>query len=183
MFNFVTVDGYFAGLDGNIDWHPVHEEFSKFSVEFLAQCDIALFGRVTYDLFAGYWPMAESDVSLSAEDRLIAKALNEMQKVVVTHNALNSDWSNTEVWQGLNSDIVNELKRQAGKNIVIYGSGTIVKQLTDMGLIDEYRIIVVPVILGGGKSLFAGNEQMQLKLIDTKTFSSGSVLLGYGRDI
>lgn len=179
MFNFVTADGYFAGVDGNIDWHPVDEEFNSFAVEFIGQCDTALFGRTTYDLFASFWPTAADDAGLDPEDHSIARALNEMRKIVITHNELDSDWENSEAWHDLNADSITELKQQDGKNIVVYGSGTIVKQLTDLGLIDEYQIIIAPVVIGGGKSLFEGNKPTQLTLTDTKIFKSGNVLLNY----
>lgn len=179
MFNFVTVDGYFAGTDGNIDWHPVDDEFNAFGADFISQCDTALFGRVTYDLFAGFWPTAASRADSSADDRSIAQSLNDMRKIVVTHNKLDTDWQHTDIWQDVEANKVKELKQQDGKNIVIYGSGTIVKQLTELGLIDEYQMIVAPVILGGGKSLFAGNSQKKLRLTGTKTFKAGNVLLKY----
>lgn len=183
MFNFVTADGYFAGLDGNIDWHPVDDEFNSFAVDFISQCDTALFGRTTYDLFAGFWPTAANDDGLTSEDRSIAGALNRMQKIVVTHTEFEPTWEHSEVWQDLNAQKIQELRQQEGKNIVIYGSGTIVKQLTELGLIDEYQIIIAPVILGGGKSLFEGNSQKQLKLTEAKTFNSGNVLLNYNTHV
>jgi dihydrofolate reductase len=179
MFNLVTLDGYFAGSDGNIDWHIVDKEFNSFAVGNIDQCDTAIFGRVTYDLFAGFWPNAVNDASMDADDHTIARGLTEMRKIVITHRELSSQWQNTEMWQDLDAAKINELKQQAGKNIVIFGSGTIVKQLTDLGLIDEYQIMIVPVILGSGKSLFEGNEQKKLKLTRTKVFSSGNVLLNY----
>jgi len=179
MFNFVTADGYFAGVDGNIDWHPVDDEFNSFAVDFINQCDTALFGRTTYDLFAGFWPTAGNSADLTSEDHSIARSLNAMRKIVVTHNELDLTWEHSEVWQDLDTEKIKELKQQNGKNIVIYGSGTVVKQLTELSLIDEYQMIIAPVILGGGKSLFEGNSQKQLTLIETKTFSSGNVLLNY----
>ncbi len=179
MFNFVTLDGYFAGSDGNIDWHPVDDEFNLFAADFISQCDTALFGRTTYDLFAGFWPTVLSNANASPDDRSIAQSLNNMRKIVVSHNQSNTDWKNTETWQSLSVDKIKELKRQDGKNIVIYGSGTIVKQLTDLGLIDEYQIIVAPVILGSGKSLFDGSNQKMLKLTGIKMFNAGNVLLTY----
>jgi dihydrofolate reductase len=179
MFNFVTVDGYFSGADGNIDWHPVDDEFNAFAVDFISQCDTALFGRVTYDLFASFWPTAVSDASLTADDHTIAKALNDMRKIVITHDKLDSDWQHSEAWQDLDAGKIQELKQEDGKDIVIYGSGTIVKQLTDLGLIDEYQMIVAPVILGGGRSLFEGDQRKQLTLTGTKVFSKGNVLLSY----
>jgi dihydrofolate reductase len=179
MFNFVTVDGYYAGSDGNIDWHPVDDEFNSFAVDFIDKCDTALFGRVTYDLFAGFWPTAASNPNFTSDDHTIANALNSMRKIVVTHNPLDSDWQNTETWLDVDAGKIKELKQQDGKNIVIYGSGTIVKQLTELGLIDEYHIIIAPVILGSGKSLFKGNAQKQLELTETKAFTAGNVLLTY----
>lgn len=121
MFNFVTADGYFAGTDGNIDWHPVDDEFDTFAAELIQQFDGALFGRVTYDLFAGFWPKAAHNESLSPQDRAIGQALTVMQKVVLTHGELEPDWENTEVWHDLSAEAVQKLKQQQGKDIVIYG--------------------------------------------------------------
>lgn len=179
MYNMVTLDGYFAGSDGNIDWHMVDDEFNKFATELIVTIDTALFGRVTYDLFEGYWPKVAEDTSQSPEDNQIAHALNNMRKIVVTHNELKSDWQNSEAWHDIGADRINELKNQDGKNIVIYGSGTITRQLTELGLIDEYQLIVAPVLLGSGKTLFEGNSQRQLELTGTRVFDSGNVLLKY----
>jgi dihydrofolate reductase len=178
MFNMVTVDGYFAGADGNIDWHQVDDEFNSFAANFIIQCDTAIFGRVTYDLFAGFWPTATNENS-TPENHTIAQTLNSMRKIVITHKELSSDWGHTEAWKDIDTGKIKELKKHDGKNIVIYGSGTIVQQLTKMGLIDEYHFMVAPVILGGGKSLFEGSGQKQLKLSESKEFSSGNVLLKY----
>lgn len=180
MFNFVTIDGYFAGADDTIDWHPVDDEFNSFAVDFINQCDTALFGRTTYDLFASFWSTATSDSNLTTEDHSIARSLTDMRKIVITHNELNTDWEHSETWQGIDADRIQELKQQDGKNIVIYGSGTIVRQLTELNLIDEYQVIIAPVILGSGKLLFEGNSQKHLELVGTKIFSAGNVLLKYG---
>lgn len=182
MFNFVTVDGYFAGADGNIDWHPVDDEFNKFAVDFISKCDTVLFGRTTYDLFADFWPTEKSDDTWTPEDHSISKSLSKMRKIVFTHDNLKPDWENTEVWNDIDVSKIKELKQQDGKNIVIYGSGTIVQQLTELGLIDEYHLIIAPVILGDGKSLFKGNQRKKLKLMSTKTFSNDNVLLCYGME-
>lgn len=179
MFNMISIDGYFAGAGGNIDWHQVDNEFNVFAADFINKCDTAVFGRITYDLFAGFWPTATSNTS-TPENRLIAQTLNSMRKIVITHNKLGTNWEHSETWQDIKIDKIRELKQQDGKNIVIYGSGTIVKQLTDLGLIDEYHLIIAPVILGGGKTLFEGNSQKQLELIEAKTFTAGNVLLKYG---
>lgn len=112
MFNFVTVDGYFAGTDGNIDWHPVDDEFNAFAVDFINKCDTVLFGRTTYDLFASFWPTATSDTSLTSEDHSIARALNMMRKIVITHNELDTEWEHTEMWQDITAEKIQELKQQ-----------------------------------------------------------------------
>lgn len=179
MFNFVSMDGYFAGVDGDITWHPVDKEFDSFAGEFITQFDAALFGRITYDLFADYWPTAVDDPNTSPEDRAIAKALNDMTKIVVSSTEPKTGWQGTEWWPDITAQKVTELKQQDGKNIVIYGSGTIVKQLTDIGVIDEYHVIVGPLVLGAGKLLFEGVQPRQLELMNTKTFASGNVLLSY----
>jgi dihydrofolate reductase len=182
MFNLVSVDGFFAGTDGNIDWHVVDDEFNKAAVEMIQRFDTILFGRVTYQLFESYWPNAAKDPATSTEDRIIANKINEMAKMVFSKTLDRVTWANAQLLHELVPQEIDKMKHQQGRDIVIYGSGTIVQQLTKLGLLDEYQLLVNPVILGNGKPLFKDvHGTLNLKLLSTKQFRSGNVLLTYQR--
>jgi dihydrofolate reductase len=179
MFNFVSLDGFYAGEGDDISWHTVDAEFDNFSAELIKRFDAVIFGRITYDLFAGFWPKVVDDPKAGQADRTIAKALDDMTKIVFSHGGLQPEWKGTEVHNEIDPEFIKKLKEQPGKDIVIYGSGTIVRQLTDLGLIDEYKVIIAPVILGKGKQLFNGAHQANLTHIETRDFRGGNVLLTY----
>lgn len=180
MVNLVSVDGFFAGSDGNLDWHVVDDEFNRAAVEMIMRFDTILFGRVTYQLFEGYWPKAATDPSTSKEDRIIASKMNEMAKAVFSRTLPDVGWENSKLIKGDIAEEVPKLTQQPGKDIVIYGSGTIVRQLTNLSLIDEYQLMVNPVILGEGKPLFQNTQNMlDLKLASSRVFESGNILLTY----
>jgi dihydrofolate reductase len=180
MFNMVSVDGYFAGEDGNIDWHVVDDEFNKYAVETLKNIDTILFGRLTYQLFESFWPIALKDPKTGQEDRVIAQAIDDATKIVFSTTLDQVTWNNSKLCNYIVPEDIEKLKQKDGKDIVIYGSGMIVRELTNLGLIDEYRFMVAPVILGKGKSLFENVNKKNLKLAETREFkSSGNVLLSY----
>ncbi len=170
----VTVDGYFAGLAGELDWFVWDDALREVSVRLLRSIDTILFGRVTYEMMAAYWPTATN------EDPEIAEAMNRLAKIVFSRTLKQADWNNTRVVPSLVPGDIRWLKGQPGKDMAIYGSGKLVSSLARDGLIDEYRLIVNPVILGMGKSLFTGLEQkLPLKLLDAEPLGSGNVLLRY----
>ena len=176
----LSLDGFFAGPNGEIDWHTVDEEFNQYAIDLLNTVDTILFGRKTYQLFESYWPAAATNPSTSKSDLEIARDINNMTKIVFSRTLDRVEWKNARLLKEIIPEVVDEMKQQPGKDIVIYGSGSIVSLLMNLGLIDEYRIIVNPVILGNGKPLFKGlRDRLNLKLLRTKTFSSGNVLLCY----
>jgi dihydrofolate reductase len=179
MFNLVSLDGFFAGQNGEIDWHNVDEEFNQAAVEMIGQFDTILFGRVTYELFEGYWPNAALDPMTSKEDRIIAGKINEMTKIVFSKTLKKVTWNNSRLIHDNIEAEVRTLKQEKGRDMVIYGSGTIVQQLSHAGLIDEYQFMVNPVVLGNGKALF--KDMIRLKLVRTRPFKGGNVLLVYER--
>jgi dihydrofolate reductase len=180
MFNLVTLDGFFAGVDGNIDWHNVDDEFNKFAIKQTSEFGTILFGRTTYELFESYWPKALIDPKTSKDDLKIAKIIDEVEKIVFSKNLKEVTWKNSKLFRKIDIEEVRKLKRQKGKDMAIFGSGTIVQQFTNLGLIDEYRLMVNPVILGKGKPLFKDLRDMQsLKLLKTRTFKNGNILLFY----
>jgi len=180
MFNLVTLDGLFCGPNGEIDWHNVDDEFNQFAIEQTSKFDTIIFGRITYQLFEDFWPKAALDPKTSKADLKIANMIIEMNKIVFSRTLKQVEWKNTKLFNRINPEVIVRLKKQAGRDIVIFGSGTIVQTFVNLGLIDEYRVLINPVILGRGKPLFKGiNDKINLKLLKTRTFSNGNILLVY----
>jgi dihydrofolate reductase len=172
----VSLEGYFARPDGSLDWHVVDDEFNTFARKQLDEMDTLLFGRVTYEGMASYW----STEAAMTDDPEIAAEMNSLPKIVFSRTLKTVDWSNSRLARGDLAEEIMRLKAQAGKDMVIFGSGEIVSTLTSLGLIDEYRLFVCPVVLGSGKSLFAGlSDTLNLELLGAQPFASGVVLLCY----
>jgi dihydrofolate reductase len=172
----ITLDGYFARPDGELDWFFWNEEMEKTAIDLISTVDTLLFGRVTYELMASYWPSA----SAPAENPIIVEKMNNLPKIVFSKTLEKIEWKNTKQIKEINKEEILKIKEQPGRNMVIYGSGSLVSVFMNLGLIDEYYIFVNPVVLGRGKPLFKGlNNQENLKLIETKPFSNGVVLLHY----
>jgi dihydrofolate reductase len=172
----ITVDGFFEGPDQELDWHVVDKEFIDYAIDLLDSVDAILFGRVTYQMMAAYWPTPAA----IEDDPIVAERMNNLPKIVFSPTLEEVEWQNSRLVKGNIAEEVEKLKHQPGKDMVIFGSSDLAVALTKLGLIDEYRIIVNPVVLGSGKTLFKGiNDRLKLKLLDVRTFSSGSVLLRY----
>ena len=178
MFNRVSVDGFFAGPKGEIDWFVMDNEVDKATHEMM-QPDTVLLGRVTYELLESYWPNVANDPGVSEEVRTIGNELNQMTKLVFSKTLNKVTWENSKLVKGNIIEEVRKLKQGEGADIVIFGSGTIVQQLSDEGLIDEYLFAVTPVILGTGKPLFKDIKKLNLELLKARNFKSGNVLLHY----
>lgn len=180
MFNMISVDGFFAGEDGNIDWHVADDEFNTFAVEFNKNVDAVLFGRTTYQLFEGFWPGALRAPETSKDDRIIAQIIEDAEKHVFSTTLESVSWNNSVLHRAFDPKFIQQLKEKEGGDIVIWGSGTICSQLAKENLIDEYVFMINPVILGKGKSLFKDlTENMQLQRKDLRQFSSGNILVTY----
>jgi len=174
--NYVTLDGFFAGPDGELDWFVWDDQMAQYSRDLLGSIDAMLFGRVTYELMAGYWPAATA----AAEDPIITDAMNNSPKIVFSRTLAKADWNNTRLVKEIDRDQILKMKQQPGKDMVIFGSGSIVSAFARLGLIDDYRLLVNPVILGRGKPLFKDiAERINLKLLETRMFDSGVALLRY----
>jgi dihydrofolate reductase len=174
-FLVVTVDGYYEGPNQQfIDWPTVDEEFDEFSVGQLDEVDTLVFGRITYEMMAAYWPTPAAD----DDDPRVAERMNSLAKVVVSRTLDKTEWANTRLIS--DTEDVRALKQQPGKDIAILASSDLTVSLLQMGLVDELRIMVSPLVLGAGKSVFrnAGNR-ISLKLLRSRPFNSGNVLLYY----
>lgn len=176
LFNLVTLDGFFEGPDHDISWHNVDEEFNEFAIQQLGELGGLLFGRVTYELMAGYWPTPGA----IRDDPEVSARMNSLSKVVFSRTLEKADWNNTRL---IKENIIEEtasLKKQPGKDLAIFGSSDLAVSLIPHGLIDEFRIMVNPVVLGRGKPLFQGlKDKLKLRLLKTRTFRSGTAMLYY----
>ena len=179
---WMTLDGYIAGLNGEMDWigEIYDEAMGRYETDLVSQADTLLLGRVTYQSFAGSWPSVPDNPNATEGEKIYARILNAMRKVVVSRTLESVDWNNSTLMKEVMPEEIERLKQEPGRDIVIYGSASLVRALTNLGLIDEYQILVHPVILGAGKPLFQDIEdRVKLQLVSSKTHSSGVVLLTY----
>lgn len=182
VFNHVTVDGFFAGPQGEIDWFKLikkDEEYEKYTREGSKSAGGLMFGHTTYEMMKSYWPTPEAIKNQPS----MADVVNNTWKLVFSKTLQSVEegphWKNIKLFHDINPKEIVKLKEWAGKDITILGSGTIVQQLANLGLIDEYQLVIVPVILGAGKYLFKDVKKMNLKLLEARTFKNGIVFLRY----
>jgi dihydrofolate reductase len=172
--NMISLDGFIAGPNGEIDWFVWDKELERYTVETMGKVDMIMFGRVTYEIMASYWPNA------TADSPYIKERMNSLPKIVFSRTLNKVEWNNSTLVTDIDPERILRMKKMSGKNIVILGSGSIVSEMTQLGLIDEFRMIVNPVILGEGKQMFKGiDERQKLKLIDTRQLGSGVAILTY----
>ena len=176
FFMMVTLDGFFEGPNHSIEWHNVDEEFNTFANAQLDSVGTLLFGRVTYELMAAYWPTP----SAAKDDPEIAEKMNRMPKIVFSRTLKNAAWQNTRLVKENIAEEISKLKAEPGKDLILFGSSDLAVTLIQSGLIDEFRIMLNPVVLGKGTALFNGiRESLNLRLLKTQAFQSGNVLLYY----
>jgi dihydrofolate reductase len=180
-FTNISVDGYFAGPNSEIDWFKNNDDKDKeFTIELAKRSATLIFGHTTYERMAGYWPTPYA----VKNDPVVAGVMNSAPKIVFSKTLKpvkdGPVWKNVKVLHEIKREEIVKLKEQGGGDFAILGSGAIVQQLANLGLIDEFQLLVHPVILGAGKYLFKSVNRMNLKLLDTRTFGSGKVFLKYG---
>lgn len=177
----VSLDGFMEGPDGAMDWiHTESKEDWAETFRLVADADTVVLGRGMYPGYAGYWRGVLAEPAKHSQDEVkYARWADETRHIVFSRELQNVDWSNTEIMRDAARDIPL-LKREAGKNIIVYGGASFAGSLIDQGLVDDYHIVVHPVALGGGKPLFNKLSQRRaLKLKDAKALASGSVWLSY----
>lgn len=179
VFNHVTLDGYFAGLNGDISWFrdDVRDaEFNEFAIENINLAGTLLFGRVTYELMASYWQTKDA----VHNHPVVAERMNCLPKIVFSKTLDNVTWNNTKLFRDGILTSLQRMKEGPGKPITILGSGNIVSQLAQARLVDEYQLVVNPIAIGQGKTMFEGiRHTLPLRLIKTRAFRNGNVLLCY----
>ena len=177
VFNNITLDGYFTDTQQSMSWAHNHDaEWTQFSSENASGDSELLFGRVTYDMMRSFWPTPQARASLPA----IAEHMNSARKVVFSRTLTEASWQNSQLVKGELTAEVRQLKQTAGPDLVLMGSGSIVAQLAEARLIDSFQLVVHPLAIGGGRSLFEGiGRQVELKLEKTRTFQNGNVVIWY----
>ena len=177
---WVTLDGFIAGPNEEMDWVMVDDKMGKYEDDLVSAADTLILGRVTYQSFAGAWPYVPESSSASEGEKEYARKLNAMRKIVFSRTLEKAEWNNSSLEKEVLPEEIAKMKQEPGKDMVIYGSASIVQAFTNAGLIDEYQILVHPVVLGSGKPLFTNiKDRVHLKLVKSETFPSGVVLLQY----
>jgi dihydrofolate reductase len=176
FFMLTSLDGYFEGPGHEIDWHNTDEEFQEFAIEQTGQAGMLLFGRVTYEMMASYWPTKQAIES----DPIVAHMMNTLPKIVFSRTLSKADWQNTHLVKTDFAKEISTLKEQPGKDLCILGSSDLAVSFLEAGLLDEIRILLNPIILGAGKPVFKGiQDRFKLKLLKTRIFKNGNILLYY----
>jgi len=178
----ISLDGFTAGPNDELDW-PTHDaEAWDLLFEDFHKVDTVLMGRINYEGFHYYWPPVANDVYSPTTDRAFARWFDEMPKVVFSHTLDRVEWKNARIAQADCAAEIAQLKAQPGKDLLIMNSTRLAHSLMTLGLIDEYWITVHPVAIGCGRPLFIDlQEQMRLKLLDSRRCQSGTIFLRYER--
>ena len=181
---FLTLDGSFEGPNKELDWHVWDDEMEEYMSDLLNNVDTILLGRVAYQLLAEYWPTAIPKTTMprnpGEEHPFIFEKMNTLSKIILSKTLDKVEWKNsTLIKENVKAEILR-LKHQPGKDLVLFGGANIASTLLRLGLIDEYRIILNPVILSSGNPFFKDiRDKLSLKLLGTKVFDCGNVLLYY----
>ena len=181
-FEHMTLDGYVSSGKGmGFEWtnRAYDEELSAYAQHIQEDFDLPVYGRETYLGMSGYWstqPTAES----TPVEREHAEWVNAVDKIVVSTTLESADWNNTRLVRGNLAEEFGNLKEQAGGTIAIYASPKLVHSFLDLGLIDEFRIVLHPVVIGGGTPLFPARTELDLRLEESRSFAAGATYLRYG---
>jgi dihydrofolate reductase len=178
VFNNVTLDGYFTGKNGDLSWAKgrTDPELNAFVADNAKSGGLLLLGRVTYELMSSYWPTPQA----RQNEPVVAERMNALPKVVFSRTLATASWSNTKLVKGDMAAEIRRMKSEPGEGMTILGSGSVVSQLAHEGLIDEYQMLLNPVVLGEGRTMFHGiKKNLTLRLTKTRTFGNGTVFLCY----
>ena len=177
VFNFMTLNGYFKGPNDDTSWHQHgNEEEGEFAAEGAQSDSILLFGRKTYDMMASFWPTPMAAKNMPE----VADGMNKSEKIVFSKTLKNATWNNTRIIKNNIVEETKKLKSSSPKNMTILGSGSILTQLAEAGLVDTYMFMLDPLALGDGTPIFKGiGLKLELKLTETRSFKSGRLLLTY----
>lgn len=179
VFNNVSLDGYFADTNSDMSWAYQDADDAEWNAWVAGNAKgggALLFGRKTYEMMAGWWPAPAAAAAMPD----VARQMNALPKVVFSRTLSQASWQNTRLIGDDLVTAVRKLKAEAADDMVILGSGSIIAQLTQAGLIDEYQLVINPLVLGAGKSMFAGvTPSVKLELVDQRRFANGRLVLSY----
>jgi dihydrofolate reductase len=175
-FIFTSLDGFYEGPNGELDWSNVDAEFNDFAVGQLDEADLLGFGRATYEHMAAYWPTEQA----KANDPAITSRMNDKSKLVFSRTLADASWSGTTVVRGEATEHMPTIKAAAGKELLVIGSAHLTASLAQAGVLDELRVMVCPIVLGQGRSLFEDlKDRVSLTLLRVRRFESGNLVLTY----
>jgi len=182
----MSFDGFIEDENHELDWHFADEEFEIYLNDVLASLDTMIFGRKAFELLAQYWPTAEDDPSLAPNHASLehhfaaARMMNRKQKIAISNSLKTTGWENSTIVGGDVAGKIGALKQTPGKDIALFAGADLANSFMKLGLIDEYRVIVNPILLGGGTPLFQGGyARTRLHLLEARRFGSGAMLLRY----
>lgn len=179
-FMHISLDGFVAGLNGEMDWIKVDDEIFDFVGQRISKTDAALYGRVTYEMMENYWPTAADQPNASKHDIEHSKWYSKAGKIVLSKTITEAGLNNTTIISDHISDRINEIKQSSGEEILLFGSPSATHSLIQQGLIDGYWLFLNPVILGQGIPLFTDiKNKINLKLLSTRSFNCGVTELNY----
>jgi dihydrofolate reductase len=177
-FMHVSLDGFVAGPNGEMDWINVEDELFEYAGKMIDRADTALYGRVTYGMMEGYWPTAADQPNATKHDIEHSAWYNKVDKVVLSTTLRSS--SKVKIVTDNLVEEIKKIKNQGGKDIVIFGSPRATHSLMQNNLVDEFWLFINPVLIGKGMPMFSGiSDRKKLTLLDTKVFSSGVIGLHY----
>jgi len=182
LFMHSSLDGYVAGLKGEMNWITANEEIFEYANRQTEESDTALYGRVTYQMMESYWPGAADEPNATKHDKQHSAWYNKVAKVILSRTMKGTKLANTIIVSENIGDVISKLKLEPGKDIVIFGSPSAAHYLMAENLIDDYSLFVNPILLGQGIPLFRNSEyKTKLKLLESHVFDSGVVYLHYIR--
>ena len=175
-FIFISLDGFYEGQNGESDWPIVDREFNDFAARQLDEVDMIAFGRATYEHMAAYWPTDQA----KANDPAMTSRMNNKEKIVFSTTLTDVNWSGSTLIRGEATEHIPTVMAGAGKELLVIGSAHLTANLAEAGLLDELRIMVCPIVLGKGRSLFEDlKHRVSLSLIRVRQFDSGNLVLTY----
>ena len=177
VFNSVTVDGYFTATDGDLSWaHKRDPEWDEYVAGNASGDSALVFGRITYDMMVAWWPTPNAAKAFP----VVAQKMNSAPKIVFSRTLEKATWNNTRIVKGDPGAVMRKMKSEPGPDMTVLGSGSIVAQLAAAGVVDEFQMVVNPVALGQGRTMFeAVAPKIDLKLVTSRAFKNGNVLLVY----
>lgn len=177
VISAMTLDGFVAGADGDLGWIIMGDDRADYMAEAAGEADTLMVGRNSYQGFVSFWPTAPDNPRSSRAEKIIGERFNAMRKIVFSTSLESADWEGTTILKDINPAVIRKLKAESKEGIRLDGSISVVQQLTELRLIDEYRLMVHPIALGSGRRLF--EERVDLELTSSESFGSGVVLLTY----